>query len=393
MTTITREKLDQAACLVAEAGLDAWLTFVRETAGGGDPALGLILGGGVVWASAFIVTPTRRVAVVGNYDADPIRASGDWDEVVPYVQGIRTPLVEALERLVPAGARPPRLAVNWSEHDVMADGLSHGMFLLLTEILAGTRFAGRLVSAEPILAPLRGRKTAAELARIRAAIAATDDLFAEIGRFARPGVTERALYDHVQRLMAEQGLGHAWDRAGDPIVNAGPQSMPGHGLPSPELFLAPGQVLHVDLGVVLGGYSSDIQRCWYLPEPGEAAAPDDVQAALEAVVGAVSAGAAALRPGAPGWQVDAAARAAITSAGYPEYLHALGHDGGTVLGPRWERYGRNPHQAVAAGEVYTLELGVMVPARGYLGIEEMVHVTDSGVDWLSQRQLSLPLLG
>lgn len=44
------------------------------------------------------------------------------------------------------------------------------------------------------------------------------------------------------------------------------------------------------------------------------------------------------------------------------------------------------------GEVYTLELGVDVPGRGYLGIEEMAVVTDTGCEFLSVRQLEMPVL-
>jgi Xaa-Pro aminopeptidase len=43
--------------------------------------------------------------------------------------------------------------------------------------------------------------------------------------------------------------------------------------------------------------------------------------------------------------------------------------------------------------VYTLELGITVPGRGYLGLEEMVQVTANGIEWLSHRQLEMPLLG
>ena len=80
-------------------------------------------------------------------------------------------------------------------------------------------------------------------------------------------------------------------------------------------------------------------------------------------------------------------------------MHAFGHqvgrfahDGGAVLGPRWERYGNTPLTPIQAGEVYTLELGVDVVGRGYLGIEEMAQVTDSGLEWLSERQNSIWVL-
>jgi Xaa-Pro dipeptidase len=80
-------------------------------------------------------------------------------------------------------------------------------------------------------------------------------------------------------------------------------------------------------------------------------------------------------------------------------MHALGHqvgrmahDGGAVLAPRWQRYCRSPYMQVESGQVYTLELGVVVEGRGYLGLEEMVLVTESGIDWLSSRQTGMPLL-
>lgn len=389
MASIVGEKLAQARALVGEAGFDLWLTFVRETAGGGDPVLPLLLEGGLTWQSALMVgRDGRTVAVVGNYDADPLVASGDWDEVVPYVQGIRVPLIEALESLC---GPDPRIAVNYSTDDVKADGLTHGMLLLLQSMLQGTRFEGSLVSAEPLVRALRGRKTPGEIDRMREAIRAGDQLFEAIGSFAAVGVSERAVYDHVHQLMADRKLGFSWDPAGDPIVNTGPDSMIGHGIPSDTLTLSPGHVFHIDLGVLKDGYASDIQRCWYVSD-GEGI-PEDVSRAAQAVNDAIDAGARALRPGVLGWEVDAAARASIVASGYEEYLHALGHqvgrvahDGGGVLAPRWERYGRTPEYPVEVGQVYTLELGVTVPHRGYLGLEEMAVVTSDGCEFLSERQ-------
>ncbi|MCS6775778.1 MAG: Xaa-Pro peptidase family protein [Chloroherpetonaceae bacterium] len=398
--SLTAEKLQQATQLVALSEADVWLTFVRETIEGGDPVLPLILEGGLTWQSALLIGRNgRRVAIVGSYDAGPLLASDEWDEVIPYVHSIREPLIHALDTLIPVEQTAPRIAINYSVNDVKADGLSYGLYLLLTSYLQGTRYADSLISAEEIVMALRGLKTPLEIARIQKAIAATEQLFAEIADFARPGRTEYEVYAHVQHRMHERGLGFAWDQTGDPIVNSGPDSMPGHGVPSRQIAIAPGHILHVDLGVTLDGYSSDIQRCWYVPHPGENTLPEDVQRAFEAVTGAISAGAAALRPGVAGWQVDAVARHALVQAGYPEYLHAFGHqvgrmahDGGAILGPRWERYGRTPVIPVRASEVYTLELGVNVPGRGYLGIEEMVEVTENGCRWLTTRQMELPLL-
>jgi Xaa-Pro aminopeptidase len=175
-------------------------------------------------------------------------------------------------------------------------------------------------------------------------------------------------------------------------VNSGPDSPVGHSPPQPQITVAPGHLVHMDLGVRQDGYCSDIQRMWYMRRPGEAALPPDVQRGWDTVIAAIEAGARALRPGAIGWQVDAAAREVIVAAGYPEYKHALGHglgrachDGGPLLGPRWPRYGDSPLQQVEAGHVYTLELGLLTSA-GYIGLEEDVLVTEQGCEFLSEFQ-------
>jgi Xaa-Pro aminopeptidase len=137
---------------------------------------------------------------------------------------------------------------------------------------------------------------------------------------------------------------------------------------------------------------------WYVRRPGESAPPPIVQRAFDTVLQAIDAGAAALRPGARGWEVDEIAREVIVDAGYEEYKHAFGHglgrachDGGTLLGPRWPRYGTTPDGVVEAGNVYTLELGVMTEA-GYVGVEEDVLVTEEGCEFLSKRQRELMLI-
>jgi Xaa-Pro aminopeptidase len=65
------------------------------------------------------------------------------------------------------------------------------------------------------------------------------------------------------------------------------------------------------------------------------------------------------------------------------------HDGSSLLGPRWERYGDTPNMEVEAGNIFTLELGVKVPNRGYISLEEDVLVTAAGLDWLSKPQTAI----
>ncbi len=394
--SIVNEKVDQAVALLEEFQIDAWLTFVRETTEAGDPVLPLILGQNLTWQSALIVTRRGdRIAIVGKYEDDAVKSTGAWNEVVPYVEGIRQPLLETLTRLA-----PQTIAVNYSLDDVKSDGLTHGMFLLLNEHLAETVYGGRLVPADRIIRALRSRKTPSELARIRKAIAVTQQIFGEVSAFAQPGRTEMEIAEFMRERAAACGAQTAWDANQCPIVTTGPDSMIGHGYPSTELSIHPGRIFHLDFGVMLDDYCADLQRAWYVPAEGETAPPDDVRRAFDTVVKAIHSAADALKPGVEGWRIDEIARTVVTDAGYPEYQHATGHhvgraahDGGGVLGPKWERYGRTPFYKIEPGNVLTLELGIEnTGGRGYIGLEEMVLVTDTGCEFISTPQTTLPLL-
>lgn len=394
-TALVQEKLEQAAAILAEQGVDAWLTFVRETSLAPDPSLDLILGMDMVWQSAFIVTRQgQRIAIVGKHDAENVAATGGYTEIVPYLQGISEPLRAALASLDPA-----TLALNYSLNDAAADGLGHGLMLLLRQHLEGTPLPDRFVSAEKVIGALRGRKSPIEIARIRQAVATTEAIFTRVSDHVRAGMSEVDIARFVHEQTDSAGMGTAWDRDYCPTVSAGPESPIGHAGPLPDYHVAPGVLLHMDFGVKQDDYCADLQRTWYVLGPGEDAPPAVVQQAFEAARSALVAGFDALRPGVQGWQVDAAARSALVEAGYPEYQHAFGHhvgraahDGATVLGPRWERYGETPYGLLEAGNVFAIELGVFVEGYGYIGLEDNVRVTESGAEWLSHPQAELWML-
>ena len=389
-----REKLDQGVEILREQDVDLWLTLVRETLLTPEPSLDLIAGTYCAWQGAFLISRTgERMAIVGRFDAPNVEELGAYSEVVGYDQSLRPALLSAIERL-----EPRSVALNYSESDPAADGLTHGLWLVLQETLAGSPYADRLISSEQIVNALRGRKSAAEVARIRGAMEATEEIFEKVTSKLQPGMTELEIAALMHAEVASRGLGYAWGREHCPAVNAGPEKEVGHTAPG-ELRTRRGELLHVDFGVQRDDYCSDLQRVWYFLDEGETIAPPDVMRAWDALWASVDAGAGVLRPGIVGAEVDAAARENLMAAGFPEPMYALGHqlgrtahDGGTLLAPRWDRYGSAPLGIVEEGNVFTLEFGTAVPDRGYIGLEEDVLVTADGIEWLSTPQRELWLV-
>jgi Xaa-Pro aminopeptidase len=390
---LVREKVEQAVAILQETGIDCWMTFVRETSAMADPVLPFIYGHDVTWQSAFLLTRSgRRIAIIGHFDAETTRRTGAYDEVVTYHEAFSEPLRKVLGELDPA-----QIALNYSPNDPHADGLSYGMYQLLGDYLAGTPYAARFTSAEPVILALRGRKTQSEIARIEAAIRTTYDLYAQTFAFAEVGKSEREIGQFMHDHVAALGLETSWEPASCPAVNSGPDSPIGHAGPT-DIRVEPGHLLHFDFGVRQNGYSSDIQRLMYFLRPGETAAPPELQRAFDTVVAAIQAAVAVLKPGVQGKDVDAAARKVVTDAGYPEFKFATGHqmgrachDGGALLGPKWERYRDLPDMRVEVGHVYTVEPGIIVPGYGYVGIEEDVLVTEEGAVFLGAPQTALIL--
>lgn len=388
---LVREKAAQATGILNEFDVDLWLTFVRETSLAPDPTLELVLGMDMTWHSAFFLSRSgEHTAIVGYYDAENVRSTEAYDRVIGYHEGIGEPLRAFLR-----DTDPRQIAINYSQRDVAADGLSHGMYLALQELLEDTPYKERLISGEQLVAALRGRKSPEEIARVRQAVHTTEALFDEVEQFVQPGMTQRQIADYVHERVDEMGLGYAWDKPYNPIVTCGPDSAIGHAAPG-DVPLEPGNTLHMDLGVRQNEYCSDLQRMWYVLKDGETEAPADVQHAFDTVLGAIRAGEAALKPGVPGWKVDEAARNYIVDAGYDEYMHGFGHllgrvahDGATVLAPRWERYEGICELPVEVGHIFTLELHVVVPQRGIMSLEEDVLVTEDGVEYLSNPQTQL----
>ncbi len=387
-----KEKIEQAAGILKEEKVDLWLTFVRESEVNNDPILDLILGANCTWQSAFIVPAKgRAIALVGSLDETRIRETGGY-EVIGYTKSIKKPLTEQLDRFA-----PKKIAVNFSENDYMADGLSHGMYLMLMKCLEGTPFANRLVSSETIISKLRGRKSHEEIRRIKAAIDLTEDLFSRVSKIMKPPMTEKDVATFLLGEVDREGVETSWERELCPSVFTGPESAGAHAGPT-DRKIERGHVLNIDFGVRIEGYCSDLQRTWYFLKEGEENAPEEVIRAFETIRDAIALAVEKIRPGMEGREVDTIARGYITNKGYEEFPHALGHqvgqkthDGAGLLCPEWERYGNLPYLKIEENQIYTIEPRITIPGYGVATMEEIIVVRPDGGELLSHPQMEIIL--
>jgi len=231
------------------------------------------------------------------------------------------------------------------------------------------------VPTKGVVEKLRLRKTPEEVERIRKAQALAEEALAHVLPLLRPGVEEREIALEVEFFLKRRGAEGA---AFPPIVASGERGALPHARAS-EKRLKAGELVTLDLGARLEGYHSDMTRTFALGRPKE-----ELRRAYKAVEEALEAALAALAPGKTGKEVDAVARKALEAHGLDRYfVHSLGHGVGLAVheGPSLSPYGE---EVLEPGMVVTVEPGVYLPGLGGVRLEELVLLTESGVELLSR---------
>lgn len=387
MNELLAAKSDQAIDILKKLDIDLWMITARESSAAPDPALSLVVGGDVVWTSFFMFSKNGdKIALVGNFDVPMFEQLGHFTEVNGYTRGVKEDLIKTLTKL-----NPRKIAINFSLEDPIADGLPHGLYLHLIQMLKGTSYGNMFVSAEALLDELRAVKLPQEIDRIKQACKITNGLFTSLTKKVRADVSGLEIYDFLKKKVKAKGL----ELSFPPSISIGTKSSLGHSMITNDR-LDKGELFHIDFGVVYEGYCSDMQRLIYLLRDGESEPPDEVIQAFETVSGIILKTAKKAKPGVTGYSLDQIARDILNENGYPEYQHALGHqvgrfvhDGGTILAPRWERYGQSPYGKLLEGNVFTLELEVVLEGIGPVSLEEDILVTSKGGKFLSRPQRRL----
>ncbi len=382
------EKQKQAVEILNEKNIDMWLTFVRETGNIKDPMIDMIVGTGATWHSAFILTKSgESIAIIGSLEEANMKTVGTYKTIIPYLKSIREDLVKTIEKF-----NPQRIAINYSQNSSLADGLTHGVYLELVDILKETSYVDRFVSSEEVVAALRGRKSGKEIGHIKEAIRETLVIFDQVTDFIEPGKTELDVANFVKDICKEKGFELAWDEEHCPAVFTGPDSAGAHSGPTNSV-IERGHVINMDFGIKLNGYCSDLQRTWYVLKDEETEVPEPVTHGFNTILESVQKAFEAIKPGKKGWEIDKIARSYIVDKGYVEYPHGLGHqvgrvahDGGAMLGPRWERYGNSPYLDIEENNIFTIEPRLPIENYGIATIEEIIVVNKDGAEYLSNPQ-------
>ena len=224
-----------------------------------------------------------------------------------------------------------------------------------------------------ILHDLRAVKTADEIAKLRAAEALNDEIWAEAQKSFRPGMTEREMARVIQHLMIERGEGEAFAT----IVCVGKNAAECHHVPDDTVWNGREPVL-VDMGVKLDGYCSDMTRN-LVP----ARASKLYRKVYDLVRRANELGIQSARPGLTSGRLDAIVRKFLKDNGFEkEFGHSLGHGVGIEIHEApWAA--KKQKTVLRPGMSVTIEPGIYLVDNLGVRIEDLVVITDDGCEVLS----------
>jgi Xaa-Pro aminopeptidase len=401
---LTQRLLDLLPGLMDRAGIDLWVVVGRED--NEDPVLATLLP--ATWLSA-----RRRTILVLHRSDDgvtPVAVSRypvgqflpAWS---PEEGGGRSQWAEV--RRIVEQAAPRRIGIDVSAESAHADGLTVSEHAALVAALGP--WADRLVSAEDLVVGWLESRLPEEVAALDDLHRLLQDVVAEAYSPAVLTVGQTTAADlawWLRQRLADLGT-PAWFHPVVDLQRAG--RAPGEGMLVPavpyDAPVAPGDLVHCDVGLTSLGLATDIQRTGYVLRPGETDAPAGLHRAMAAGTRLQDLTVAELRPGRTGDEVLAATRLAATAEDIEGriYSHPVGfhgHGAGPAIG-RWDAQDGVPGpgaRRLRAGTVLALELCVQVPVPEWgdrpvrMALEEGVVLAAGGVTYLGERQTGLVLI-
>lgn len=383
------------------AGVDAWLVICRENYN--DPIATHVGGENASGTAAFLfyTDQTGFHSLVFSPEGEATALDDlDIHEKVERVPRGESAVAKAVEFIKGNGFS--KIAINSSESNEMADGLTHSQYLDLANLM-GTD-ASKLISSEEVVYEWLSIKLPEEVEILKKAAQLAADFQVEAYNMIEPGKTTDAdVAKFLKAKMAEYGVTDAWHPDQNPNVNSGPDRGHSH---ATDKVIMPGDVIQTDFGVKLYGiWVSDIQRFAYVLKDGETEAPDDIQKYWENGKAGSRIALAAMKPGVKGEDVDRAQRDLMDANGSLYVPWSTGHPVGYVAHDVGPNLGgaRIPTPRPAAQKL--LKKGMTFAFDGFhcwkqadgtektISVEEMAVVTESGAEYLITPQEDLILVG
>ena len=241
----------------------------------------------------------------------------------------------------------------------------------------------QFVSATPVTAGCRMIKSPAEIAFMQRANDITLQAIGAAFKTLKEGMTQQQLSANVGEATTH--LGGVGDGA---LVIFGKYTAFPHGSVQPQK-LHEGDVVLIDAGCTVDGYTSDITRTTVFGKPTQR--QRDV---WDTEKRAQSAAFAAAQIGATCESVDAAARKVITAAGFgPDYKvpglpHRTGHGIG-LDGHEWTNFVRGNTTKIQPGMCFSDEPTIVSYGEFGIRLEDCLHITETGPKFFTPQRPSI----
>ena len=394
------QKLLPEAMKAAE--VDAWLILCRENHN--DPIAHHIGGENAGGLALFLFylegDQIRSLAYSPQGESTALADLKLHDEVIPIERG-KSAITEAIPFILSKDFK--KIAVNFSEDNALADGLSATQKAALEKALGNQ--ANKLVSADQLIYEWLAVKLPAEVEIMTKAAELTAQWQLEAYQQVVPGkTTDAEVAKFLKKKMEQYGVKDAWHPEQNPNVNSGPDRGHSH---ATDKVIMPGDVIQTDFGIrVWDMWVSDIQRFAYVLRAGETQAPDSVQFYFESSIGGNRVALEAMKPGVLGYQVDKAQRDWMAERGSEPVMWSTGHPVGYVahdIGPNLGG-GLLPDPSVRPSAVKPLKEGMLFAFDGFhawklpdggtktMSVEETAVVTKDGARYLIEPQKKLILI-
>lgn len=282
-----------------------------------------------------------------------------------------TAYVHVAQGPLPAAAAALAKRKKWKKIGIEAEWLTVADQARFKDVLP---LGSSLVPVGRIIEEQRMLKSPAEIEKIRRSVTLNSEAFARTMKRVKIGTRENELAAELEFQMRALG---AEKPSFETIVAVGERSALPHSIPTTRR-LAENELLLIDMGSSLDGYSSDMTRMAFAGTP-----PKRIREMYRAVAEAQMAAIQAVRAGTTGGKVDAAARTVLKSHKLDkQFVHSTGHGLGLEIHEP-PRIGKKDKTRLRAGMAITIEPGAYVGGFGGIRIEDTVLVTENGCEILT----------